>query len=65
MILTAVLLLVAIAPLTLSGQGLKVDKHYLLDSSKWSIELPLWVPGFRGQLAYGKLDFESGSRDDL
>lgn len=35
--------------------------NYIHDPSHWLLELPLWIPGFRGQLAYGGVDFFSGN----
>ena len=49
---------------TASSQGAKSDKYYLPSDRKWTAELPLWIPGFKGQLAYGDFDVTSGDRDD-
>jgi hypothetical protein len=33
----------------------------LLNDRDWTIEIPLWIPGFRGNLAYG--DISIGGED--
>ncbi|MEA3478027.1 MAG: hypothetical protein U9R60_07600 [Bacteroidota bacterium] len=30
----------------------------------WSIEIPLWIPGFRGDFAYGDIDLEGEDGTD-
>ena len=32
-----------------------VIKSFFQEDKRWNVELPLWVPGFRGQLAYGEV----------
>lgn len=41
------------------AQNSKEDKQYPNNNRHWLAEIPLWVPGFRGQLSYG--DFNSSS----
>jgi hypothetical protein len=36
----------------------KEKKGFLTDSSKWTLEVPLWIPGFRGDFAYGEVEIE-------
>lgn len=36
----------------------KLQRDFLTDSSKWSIEVPIWIPGFRGEFAYGDIELE-------
>lgn len=36
----------------------KKEKSYLTDNRKWTIELPLWVPGYRGDFVYGEVEIE-------
>jgi len=31
---------------------------------KWSLELPLWVPGFAGEFAYGDVSIEGEDGSD-
>lgn len=31
---------------------------YLKEERKWSVELPIWIPGFRGEFAYGEAGIE-------
>jgi len=33
------------------------------DSTRWELELPLWVPGFRGAITFGDITLEIGSGD--
>jgi len=40
------------------GQKIKKEKSFLIDDQKWSFELPVWVPGFRGSLSYGSISVE-------
>lgn len=41
------------------------EKSYLNTNRLWLIEVPLWVPGFRGQLSYGDITFDSsGSTEE-
>jgi len=47
------------------GQENKLDKYYSLDTKKWFAELPLWVPGYRGTIAYGDVELtSSGSKEE-
>ena len=34
--------------------------YYMADSTHWMIEIPLWIPGLRGALAYGEINIEIG-----
>ncbi len=43
----------------LFAQESRKTKYYANDARHWVIELPLWVPGFRGQLAYGEFNSSS------
>jgi len=36
----------------------KPEKSFLRHDRPWSIEIPLWIPGFRGNFAYGEIDLE-------
>lgn len=40
-------------------QNTNEKKYYTNINKHWLAEIPLWVPGFRGQLAYGEYDFSS------
>lgn len=44
----------------LCAQNSKEDKYYINNNRKWKADIPIWVPGFRGQIAYGEFDFSSG-----
>lgn len=34
--------------------------HYMNDTAHWMVEIPLWIPGLRGALAYGDISIEIG-----
>jgi len=36
----------------------KKKQSYLSDTRKWNIEIPIWIPGFRGEIAYGDVELE-------
>lgn len=36
----------------------KQQKSFLLLKRPWTVELPLWIPGFAGSFAYGDIDIE-------
>ena len=46
------------------AQNLKEEKYYTNNNRHWLAEIPIWVPGFRGQLAYGDFDFSSSGSDE-
>lgn len=33
------------------------------DSTRWMVELPVWIPGFRGAISWGELDIIGGEGD--
>ena len=37
---------------------LKKKDSYLTDTRHWNIEIPVWIPGFRGEFAYGDVELE-------
>ena len=43
----------------------KKDLSYVLEDQKWRIQIPIWIPGFRGSFAYGGLSLlpEDGDQD--
>ncbi len=45
------------------AQNSKEEKYYANSSRRWLAEIPIWVPGFRGQLAYGDYNFTSSGSD--
>ncbi len=55
---------------TIYAQGSNPDgkvknkKSYLTDSSHWTIEIPIWIPGFRGEFAYGEVEIEGEDGTD-
>lgn len=42
----------------------KQQKSYLIPGRPWSIEAPLWIPGFAGSFSYGDLELEGGDGED-
>lgn len=36
----------------------KNKQSYLTDTGHWVIEIPIWIPGFRGEFAYGEVELE-------
>lgn len=45
------------------AQNLNKEKYYVNNDRNWLAEIPLWVPGFRGQISYGEIDFSSSGSD--
>ena len=39
-------------------QWRKLQKNFLLTQRCWTVEAPLWIPGFAGAFAYGDIDIE-------
>ena len=36
----------------------KLHRNYLNNNGKWAIEIPIWIPGFRGEYSYGDISLE-------
>jgi hypothetical protein len=36
----------------------KLYRNFLQNDGKWTIEIPIWIPGFRGEFAYGDISLE-------
>ncbi|WP_276388396.1 hypothetical protein [Eudoraea chungangensis] len=51
LLLFVVLLCLCYAPL--SAQKSPQENYYSFSDKHWEVEIPLWIPGFRGQMAYG------------
>jgi len=46
---------------TLTKREIRIQEaNFLLSDRPWSIEVPLWIPGFAGNFAYG--DISMGGR---
>ncbi|UCH65384.1 MAG: hypothetical protein JSW63_12390 [Ignavibacterium sp.] len=41
------------------GENQSTEQTYLNNDWKWAIELPIWIPGFRGDFAYGDISIEA------
>lgn len=49
----------------LSKHELKLQKkNFLLKDRPWTIEIPLWIPGFAGDLSYGEISLEGEDGGD-
>lgn len=64
-----VLLFIGLAGSSQEDHSKKIRQNkpsYLTDTCRWNIEIPIWIPGFRGEFAYGdiKLDGEDGTKPD-
>jgi len=42
----------------------KQQKSFLIPGRPWSVEIPLWVPGFAGAFSYGDVDLEGEDGED-
>jgi len=40
-------------------------KNFLLPGKPWLVEVPLWIPGFRGNFAYGDISIEGEDGADI
>lgn len=43
----------------------KKKQSFLTDRRHWTIEIPVWIPGFRGEFAYGDVALEGEDGNDL
>jgi len=48
----------------LGAQNLNEEKYYINNNRNWLAEIPLWIPGFRGQISYGEIDFSSSGSEN-
>jgi hypothetical protein len=64
-IIVTTLFLLTQCVMLLHAQHSSEEKYYTHDDNHWLIEIPVWIPGFRGQLAYGDFSSSStGSREE-
>lgn len=47
-----------VAQNSVSKKKNKPQKSFLNDERKWTIEVPVWIPGFRGDFTYGEVSLE-------
>lgn len=40
------------------------EKSFLVDNRPFTFEIPLWIPGFRGEFAFGDADISGGDGED-
>jgi hypothetical protein len=51
---------------TLTKKEIRIQgANYLLSDRPWSIEVPLWIPGFAGDFAYGDISIEGEDGVDI
>lgn len=43
----------------------KQKKNFLLQDRPWTIEVPLWIPGFAGSFAYGDINVEGEDGEEI
>lgn len=41
------------------------DETYLKNGWNWAIEIPIWIPGFRGDFAYGDVSLEGEDGEEI
>lgn len=59
-----IIMILAQASLNGCAQITKEEKYYSNSNRHWLVEIPIWVPSFRGQLAYGNFDSSSSGSDE-
>ena len=47
----------------INAQNSIEEKYYVDDGRHWTIDVPLWIPGFRGQFAYGDFNASASGSD--
>lgn len=67
-----IIIILAVLPLLLPAQDTitkkeirKQKKNFLLNDRPWTIEVPLWIPGFAGSFAYGDISVEGEDGSDI
>lgn len=45
-------------------KNVKLEKSFLREYRPWFVEIPIWIPGFRGELAYGDISLEGEDGED-
>jgi len=45
--------------------GSKKKQSFLTETRHWAIDFPVWIPGFRGEFAYGDVKLEGEDGNDL
>lgn len=43
----------------------KKKQSFLTETRNWNVEIPVWIPGFRGEFAYGDVELEGEDGNDL
>ena len=43
---------------SISVKKTKKKQSYLYDTRHWKIEIPIWIPGYRGEFSYGDVSLE-------
>ena len=51
---------------TITKREIRIQQaNYLLPGRPWTIEVPLWIPGFAGDFAYGDISIEGEDGVDI
>jgi len=46
------------------AQNTSDEKYYINNNRHWFAEIPIWIPGFRGQISYGEIELSSSGNDE-
>ena len=46
------------------AQNSKTEKYYINSTRQWFVEIPIWIPGLRGQIAYGDFELTPPDKED-
>ena len=63
LILLAVLVFVFEPAAAVPNDDLETDENEQFRQSNWTITIPLWIPGYRGQFAIGDIDVDGEPGD--
>ena len=53
-----------LSTLAVVAQDAKAEKYYINNDRDWFVEIPIWIPGLRGQIAYGDFELVPPDEDD-
>ena len=54
----------ALSQVTATNTPERPGKSFLAEDRPWGIEIPLWIPGYAGELVYGEVDVEGEDGED-
>ena len=64
MILRLIGCVLLLSALDVVAQDSKAEKYYTNKDRNWFVEIPVWIPGVRGQIAYGDFELVPPDEDD-